>query len=731
MSANFIIRRPHMPVLTRSERKKAKETRAWALSAREKLYNAASKRKQYEDEIKEMYGLLLKEKVVSSLGQIPVDKLNEKKDGIKLGILKSNNVNTVRDAYDLGTEGLKKISGIGDVSARLIQENILRIYNSVAAETKVSLSDITASHEWDDVVGHLEFLIRHRELSERAEALLATYADVLDEHIMATENTEGAFKWFFTGKEKKLLAKESAEMLEELRVSGFVEQLDEVDAGFKKEIEVSEKSKERFKADPIPFFAYWDQIFGDNKTGLEERLDEFSKNILSLQLDTRGLDAVLRGYQVYGATYIISQKRVLLGDEMGLGKTMQALAAMVHLANCKKTHFLVLCPLSVVENWCREIRKFTHLETIVFYGDEKKCAQQWEDWISIGGVGITNFETARKIEPLRDIPIALMVVDEAHYIKNPGAKRTRNVMGLGFYAENLLFMTGTPIENRQEEMLSLISILQPSVANDIKAKGAAYNAAEFKKLVMPVYLRRVRKDVLKELPEKTEYEDWVRLKDSETEKYKEVLFEKGNDETAFGALMPLRRVSWNAGEDSSKLARLLEICAEAAEDDRRLIIFSFFKDNLVTVAEALGDKCAGIIEGSVSAAGRQEIIDRLPEMPAGSAIVAQITAGGVGLNIQSASVVIFCEPQIKPSLEDQALSRAYRMGQTKQVLVHRLLAADTVDERIMQLLSEKRRIFKEYAEDAIISKLDSLFTKEEISRIIEQERNFYSKPEKE
>ena len=720
-----------MAVMNRYERKKAKEDHIWAIGAKEKLTHAAGMKKRYEDEIKEMYGLLLKEKAAKSLHDIPIDKLNEKKDGIKINLLKSNGVNTVGDAYDLGDKGLKSINGIGDVSLRLIQENIFRIYNAVAAETKVSLTDITDSHEWDDVIGHLEFLIRHRELSERAEMLMAEYGDVLDEHIQATESTVGAFKWLFTGRDKKRLAKESAEILKELKNSGFVEQLDEVDAGFKDTPVLAERIIKSFEKDPIPFYAYWDSIFGDNKTGLEERLDEFAKNILTIKLDTRGLNAVLRGYQVYGAKYVISQKRVLLGDEMGLGKTMQALAAMVHLANSGYTHFLVLCPLSVVENWCREIKRFTYLEHIVFYGDEAKCASQWEDWLKVGGVGITNFETARKIEPLRDIPIALMVVDEAHYIKNPGAKRTRNVMGLGFYAENLLFMTGTPIENRQEEMLSLISILQPSVANDIKAKGATYNAAEFKKLVMPVYLRRVRKDVLKELPEKTEYEDWVRLKDSETEKYKEVLFEKGNDENAFGALMPLRRVSWNAGEDSSKLARLLEICDEAAEDDRRLIIFSFFKDTLATVSKALGERCAGVIEGSVSAAGRQEIIDRLPEMPAGSAIVAQITAGGVGLNIQSASVVVFCEPQIKPSLEDQALSRAYRMGQTKQVLVHRLLAADTVDERIMQLLSEKRRIFKEYAEDAIVSKLDSLFTKEEISRIIEQERNFYSKPEKE
>ena len=147
MPANFIIRRPHTPVLTRRERKKAKETRAWALSAREKLINAASKRKQYEDEIKEMYGLLLKEKAAKSLHDIPIDKLNEKKDGIKINLLKSNGVNTVGDAYDLGDKGLKSINGIGDVSLRLIQENIFRIYNVVAAETKVSLTDITDSHE--------------------------------------------------------------------------------------------------------------------------------------------------------------------------------------------------------------------------------------------------------------------------------------------------------------------------------------------------------------------------------------------------------------------------------------------------------------------------------------------------------------------------------------------------------------------------------------------------------
>ena len=129
-----------------------------------------------------------------------------------------------------------------------------------------------------------------------------------------------------------------------------------------------------------------------------------------------------------------------------------------------------------------------------------------------------------------------------------------------------------------------------------------------------------------------------------------------------------------------------------------MLVFSFFRDTMAQVRRLLGDRCPSEIHGGVSPEERQRILDEFAHSPAGTALCCQVTAGGVGLNIQAASLVIFCEPQLKPSTETQAIPRAYRMGQTRTVLVHRLLTEDTVDEAITELLHQKQALFDEYAD---------------------------------
>jgi SNF2 family DNA or RNA helicase len=169
-----------------------------------------------------------------------------------------------------------------------------------------------------------------------------------------------------------------------------------------------------------------------------------------------------------------------------------------------------------------------------------------------------------------------------------------------------------------------------------------------------------------------------------------------------GNHMLVRQVSWNVADiaNSSKANRLLEICEEAGEDGRKLLVFSFFLDTIAKVQGLLGEKCFGPITGSVAASRRQEMVDAFSAAAPGSVLLCQIIAGGVGLNIQSASVVVICEPQWKPSTENQAISRAYRMGQSKEVMVHRLLADETVDERILEILKGKAGIFDAFADES-------------------------------
>lgn len=152
----------------------------------------------------------------------------------------------------------------------------------------------------------------------------------------------------------------------------------------------------------------------------------------------------------------------------------------------------------------------------------------------------------------------------------------------------------------------------------------------------------------------------------------------------------------NAG-DSPKLFRLCEIVAEAVANRRKVTVFSFFRDVLDRTVDALGDQVIGQINGSVPASERQALVDRFTEHPEPCVLVSQIEAGGVGLNIQTASVVIITEPQWKPSTEEQAIARSHRMGQTRSVEVHRLLSEDSVDERMVEVLARKSALFANYA----------------------------------
>ena len=175
---------------------------------------------------------------------------------------------------------------------------------------------------------------------------------------------------------------------------------------------------------------------------------------------------------------------------------------------------------------------------------------------------------------------------------------------------------------------------------------------------------------------------------------------------------------------------MMELVEEAKAENRKVIVFSFFLNTIRDVCEIFDDRCMNPINGSLSPQRRQEIIDEFNRAPAGTALAAQIQSGGTGLNIQSASMVIICEPQLKPSIENQAISRAYRMGQTRNVLVYRLLCENTVDEKVAEILDQKQKIFAAFADKSVAAQKsievdDKTFgdiIKEEIERISEEEQ---------
>lgn len=670
--------------------------------------------------VKNCYDSLRLGDVTKVLEQIDIENINVDKDGIRVAALKKAGITNIAKLSRYSKMQLKGIGGIGDAMANKIVNNAELIKRNALKKIFVPLTADKSNHNMQKIIESLDYLIFYKDILDAAEKLYIENHDVLYDAIQATAVKTSNMKWLFASGKNKEKASLAEEQLYTMLRSGLgtdtMSLVDKYNA-----VSYSQaKAFDNFTANSAPFYAMLEVVLGSDYVSGEGQINnllpaELLQSIEDYKLDLSLLKANLRRYQEFGTKYILHQKKVLLGDEMGLGKTMQAIASFCHLKAQGKKHFLVICPLSVVVNWQREIVDNSQLETIEVYGEGRD--EEMLQWAEEGGVAVTTFETLNKVPVPDNINIDMVVVDEAHYIKNPEAQRTKSVLGACKLSERILFMSGTPLENKVEEMQFLISCLQPEISKMTRNMKQLAHAEKFRQAIAPVYLRRVREDVLKELPELIEKMQWCLMGDEEGKKYKESLLSKN--------FMMVRQVSWNVDNEkileSSKAKRLLEICDEAKESGRKILIFSYFRDTLNKVSTLLGDRTVGIIDGSIDSGVRQSMIDKLKDAPSGSVLVCQIQAGGVGLNIQAASVVIFCEPQIKPSLEMQAIARAYRMGQANSVIVHRLLIKNSVDERVMTMLNHKNKLFDNFADESVIGDMDAKINESEVMNSIVDE----------
>ncbi|MGV0041606.1 DEAD/DEAH box helicase [Mycobacterium colombiense] len=443
-----------------------------------------------------------------------------------------------------------------------------------------------------------------------------------------------------------------------------------------------------FLSRPADYFALLAElgfITEDEQKAHGDLSEEIVEAVRALELKTEYLKASLRGYQSFGARFALVQRKVIIGDEMGLGKTVEAIAVLAHLRAKGAHHFLVICPAAVVTNWIREVCSKSTLAAHRLHGADRGTAAN--HWRRAGGVAVTTFET---LNWLRDNVTGLenlgcIVIDEAHYIKNPDARRTRNSLGLLEGCDRAVFLTGTPLENRIEEFGNLVSYLQPELVVD----SDEFSPRKFRRQVAPAYLRRNQEDVLTELPELVEVDEWLTLSPEDSAAYRIAVIA--------GNFMAMRQAAMTQGKRSRKLQRLLEIVEEAEDNGRRVVVFSYFRDVLDSVARTMPGRVFGPLTGSTAPAKRQTMIDEFSAAQHGAVLVAQVVAGGVGLNIQAASVVVICEPQLKPTTEWQAVARARRMGQLESVQVHRLLSEEGVDQRIREILARKSLLFDEFA----------------------------------
>jgi SNF2 family DNA or RNA helicase len=277
---------------------------------------------------------------------------------------------------------------------------------------------------------------------------------------------------------------------------------------------------------------------------------------------------------------------------MGLGKTIQAIAVLAHLKATSATgRLLVVCPASVLVNWTQEVNERSALRVHRVHGFERDWALK--SWKKYGDVAVTTFDTLQALD-LRDADFAMVVVDEAHLMKNPATQRSRNVRSLVAHTDRALFLTGTPLENRVDEFKTLVGLFQPMLVESLD--GSYISPERFRQRVAPAYLRRNLPDVLAELPELVINEEWEEFSAADQVAYR--------DAVAEGNFMAMRRAAFDQPSHSTKLARLKEIVEEAADNGHKIIVFSFFRDVLDTVVHAL-PHAYGPLTGSLDPARRK------------------------------------------------------------------------------------------------------------------------------
>ena len=678
----------------------------------------------HEEKVRQACSAQLKKESSEFLREIPVEELKNSKAGIRISALQSAGYNTLYDLYKAENWKLQNIEGIGEKQISSIRSIIGEFLNRLSTRARIRLTP-----DRDDIASRtlIHEIARFRKIEQiRREAgpLTASVHETISA-LTAAVTIRSRFRWIFSfGAAKTDTIRAIGDILTYCRsaeynlVKSLISQYGEAEnMGVLDAIE-------DFKKNSASYYAIIERMTG---AGAKRELvyssvpAQLAEEIDAFPLNLDRFKGNLRAYQEFGTRYILTMKRVLLGDEMGLGKTIQAIAAMTHLyGENRQSRFLVVCPASVMINWCREIQKFSDIPVNLLHGPLLEDALL--SFTELGGAAVTNYESMGKIVGTIDnhLTLSMLVIDEAHYIKNPEAKRTQYIHALDDESESILLMTGTPLENKVGEMCELIGFVRPDMVENVRTYAGMRQLPAFREMLAPVYLRRQRDMVLDELPPLTVEEEWCEMTAEDAAAY--------GVEVMGGNFMGMRRVSY-LQEDlrtSSKTQRLFELCDQAMEDRQKVIVYSYFRETIRKVCDFLGPVVIGSITGSTPPEERQDLIDRFSQTPEGAVLVCQIQAGGTGLNIPAAGIVIFCEPQIKPSLTWQAISRVYRMGQVQNVLVYHLLCENTVDEAMQEILAVKEEEFDMFAHDSAIAEAaDGLADKEWIRQIVEREKRKY------
>ena len=676
------------------EQQRASEVLAAARALHRSASAVLADHRSAVDDVRAALAPLQDELVSAELRRIPLERLREVTEGrLRLNALRDAGHGTVDDVLTAGRHGVKQAPGVGAHTADQAVAAARRLAEAVRETVSVRFDVDRREERAGRLLAALHRLVdagpEAREAVEGARRTAARLRPLLDEAAPAGRRVRRLLLGPRRRARVRAATAELTTALAEADRAALPAAFAQTSADLLRPTASPLAAWVDFEARSAEYHTLLDEIAGaaPEEAAAEGHLpQELVARVRAQPLHTTHLRLALRGYQEFGARFALVQRRVIIGDEMGLGKTVEAIAVLAHLAAQGRARFLVACPASVLVGWVREVRTRSTLRAVPLHGPGRHDA--FAEWQESGGVAVTTFDGLRAL----DAGVAdALVVDEAHYVKNPQAQRSQAVAEWASAAGWVLFLTGTPMENRVAEFRNLLAQLgSPRVPAPTAGDGLA-GSRRFRRAVAGAYLRRNQEDVLGELPPLVHTDEWEEPAPDEYEVYRAAV-EEGN-------FMAMRRAAY-AAPDSAKLRRLVELVAEAEQNGRRAVVFSYFHEVLSRVREALereGSEVFGPLTGAVPPAARQRLVDDFSATDGPAVLLAQIQAGGVGLNLQAASVVLLCEPQLKPTAEEQAVARARRMGQTRPVHVHRLLATSGVDLRIVELLRRKSRLFDAYA----------------------------------
>ena len=445
------------------------------------------------------------------------------------------------------------------------------------------------------------------------------------------------------------------------------------------------------------------------------------------------LNATLRDYQKYGYKWLKyltdNNLGACLADDMGLGKTLQAIALLSNLHEEKKKKSMVIMPKSLIYNWENEIKKFSpKLKVGVYYGINR-------DFSSLKKVDVilTTYGTIRNdIENLLEHKFDLLILDESQNIKNINSQTTKAVLLLN--AKKRVALSGTPIENNLLELYSLFRFLNPEMFGSVQRFTNSYilpiqkysdtsTIEELKKKIYPFLLRRVKKEVLEDLPDKIEKLVYVDMNDEhrrfyeERRKYYYSLLEKntssqGNFDKFFvlQAINELRHIVSSPELEtkkiiSSKKEVLIENVIEAIENNHKVLVFVNYLSSIESICDSLKENKIKYLKMTGQTKDRQNLVDKFQSDSRYKVFVMTLKTGGVGLNLVSADTIFIYDPWWNTTVENQAIDRAYRLGQDKTVFAYKMIMRNTIEEKILKLQEIKNKLL-----DDLISE-DNLSTK--------------------